>query len=53
MRKFLAILWKIVKFLLNIVKHIFLFTMYCSMPDKYSGVTYSEWLQEDNKNENK
>ena len=40
MKKFLLSLWKI-------VRHVFLFPMYCSMPDKYSGVTYKEWLGED------
>jgi len=32
------------------LKHILLLPLYCSMPDKYSGVSYSEWLGE-NKND--
>lgn len=31
-------------FILNIIKHIILLPLYCSMPDKYSGVSYNEWL---------
>ncbi len=35
---------KFLKTILSIMKHIILFPLYCSMPDKYSGVTYDEWL---------
>jgi len=38
---------KILKFILNILKHVILFPLYCSLPDKYSGVTYEEWLNDD------
>ena len=38
---------KIFKFLFNILKHIFLLPFYCSFPDKYSGITYNEWLNKD------
>ena len=37
---------KFLLFILNILKHIFLFTFYCSLPNKYSGETYEEWLGE-------
>lgn len=37
---------KIFKLLWNIIKHVFLLPMYCSSPDKYSGKTYDEWLEE-------
>ena len=40
---------RVLKFIWNIVKHVFLLPMYCSMPDKYSGKTYSEWLNNDKK----
>ena len=41
---------KVLKFIWNLVNHILLLPLYCSMPDKYNGVTYSEWLNsgEDN-----
>lgn len=39
----------ILKFLWNILKHVFLLPFYCSMPDKYSGVTYDEWLKNEKK----
>ena len=35
---------KIFKFIWKIIKHIFLLPFYCSMPDKYNGVDYDEWL---------
>lgn len=34
----------ILKFILNVLKHILLFFLYCSSPNKYSGETYEEWL---------
>lgn len=37
---------KVLLFLLNILKHIILFPLYCSMPNKYSGESYEEWLGE-------
>ena len=46
MKKVLHYSWLIIKFILNITKHVFLFSLYCYMPDKYSGVTYDEWLGE-------
>ena len=36
----------ILKWLWKILKHILLLPQYCSMPDKYNGVTYNEWLGE-------
>lgn len=36
---------KVLKFTCSIVKHIILFPIYCSMPDKYDGITYEEWLR--------
>ena len=44
-------LWKIVKFLWNVLKHIILLPLYCSMPDKYNGVMYDEWLDENKKDD--
>ena len=44
---------KIINFILNMFKHIFLLFLYCSMPDKYSGITYNEWLNDNNDNEGK
>lgn len=32
------------KLMWNIFKHVLLLPMYCSMPDKYSGTTYDDWL---------
>ena len=49
MKKFLHYLWIVIKFVLNILKHVLLLPFYCSMPDKYSGVTYNEWLDKDKK----
>ena len=43
---------KFFKFLWNILKHVLLLPFYCSLPDKYSGVTYEEWLGETNTNHN-
>lgn len=40
MKRFLKILW-------NILKHIFLLPLYCSMPDKYNGTMYNEWLEKE------
>ena len=42
---------KVLNFIWNILKHVILFPLYCSMPDKYSGVTYEEWLNKCNENE--
>ena len=39
-------LTKILKFIWEIVKHIFLFPLYCSLPNKYNGTMYDEWLDE-------
>ena len=44
------LLIKILKFILNIIKHIFMLPLYCSMPHKYSGTTYEEWLEKDKRN---
>ena len=44
-------LLKVLKLLWNILKHIFLLPLYCSMPDKYSGITYTEWLNKSNEEE--
>ena len=44
MDKFFKILWIVVKFIFNIVKHVILLPLYCSMSDKYNGTTYEEWL---------
>ena len=44
LKNFLLFLW-------NMLKHIILFPLYCSFPDKYSGVSYEEWLGE-NKTKN-
>ena len=49
MKKVLHYFWIVIKFILNIVKHVFLLPFYCSMPDKYSGKSYDEWLKEDKK----
>ena len=49
--KCLYILWIIIKFIWNIVKHIFLLPFYCSLPDKYNGLTYNDWLDGNDKNE--
>lgn len=48
-KQILNIICKIIKFLWRILRHVILFPMYCSMPDKYSGVTYQDWLNEYNK----
>ena len=40
---------KFFKFLLNILKHVLLLPLYCSMPDKYSGTMYNEWLEKEDK----
>ena len=37
---------KSLKFFWNIVKHVFLLPYYCSMPDKYDGKSYVDWLKE-------
>ena len=37
---------KVLLFSWNILKHIILFPLYCSLPDKYNGVSYEEWLGE-------
>ena len=42
MKKFLI---KTTKIIWNVLKHILLLPMYCSMSDKYSGTTYDEWLK--------
>jgi len=47
MNLFLNILCKTIKFLWKIIKLILLLPLYCSMPDKYRGVTYDEWLKKD------
>lgn len=39
---------KIIKFIFNIIKYIFLFSLYCSMPDKYNGTSYEDWLRDKN-----
>ena len=39
---------KILKFIWNILKHIFLLPFYSSMPDKYSGIDYDKWLDKNN-----
>ena len=44
---------KVSCFILNILKHIILLPLYCSMPDKYSGVTYEEWLNGNNETNKK
>ena len=44
-KKFLKILLKIIK---AIFKFVFLFPIYCSMPDKYDGITFEEWLKKQN-----
>ena len=46
MKLLCKILLSVLKFLWNIIKHMFLLSFYCSMPDKYSGVTYDEWLND-------
>ena len=51
LKKFFNIIWRIIKFIWNIAKHVFLLPFYCSLPDKYSGVTYTEWLNNNNKKE--
>jgi len=42
------IIKKILKLIWNIAKHFFLLPMYCSLPDKYNGTTYEEWIQKNN-----
>ena len=37
---------KIIKFIWKIVKHIFLLPLYCSLPNKYDGTMYDEWIDE-------
>ena len=37
---------KVLLFMWNILKQVILFPFYCSLPDKYSGVSYEEWLGE-------
>ena len=37
MKKALLFIW-------NILKHIILLPFYCSLPNKYSGISYEEWL---------
>lgn len=41
-------LFAVLKFFWNIFKHILLLPFYCSLPDKYNGTTYDDWL-DDNK----
>lgn len=36
---------KVIKFILKIIKHIFMFSLYCSLPHKYDGISYEEWLE--------
>ena len=50
MVKTLTILKKILIFIWKIFKHVFLLPLYCSLPDKYNGITYNELL---NGHENK
>lgn len=45
MKKFLI---KTIKFIWNIIKHVFLLPLYCSFPDKYNGTMYDEWLKKNN-----
>ena len=37
---------KVLLFLWNILKHVILLPFYCSLPHKYNGVSYEEWLGE-------
>ena len=48
LKKVLNVILVIIKFIWNIVKHVFLLPLYCSLPDKYGGITYTEWLNDNN-----
>ena len=41
-KKVIKVLFKIIS---TIFKYVIMFPIYCSMPDKYSGKTFDEWLK--------
>ncbi len=45
-KKMISFIKLILKIIFNILKHIFLFYLYCSSPEKYNK-TYDEWLEEE------